>query len=396
MRQVGDTGVLPLEGLAGLIAALRAEGRRVIAPRVRDDAIVYDEIASVDDLPRGVTELQEAGRYRLAARDDDALFGFTVGPHSWKRYLFPPRSLLFRAERTADGFTTEAPAPDPRPLAFLGVRACDVRAIAIQDRVFVGGEHADPTYAAARSAAFVVAVQCGDAAPTCFCTSMGSGPRAEDGFDLALTELDAGAPPGPAGHRFLLQIGSERGAALVERLADRPDEASSGTPAASAGRAVAPATATDHDAARAATEHAVSRMTRSLDAANVRDVLLADPEHPRWADVASRCVSCANCTMVCPTCFCSTVTDTTDLTGDHAERWREWDSCFTLAHSYVHGGSVRASTRSRYRQWLTHKLATWHDQFGESGCTGCGRCITWCPPGIDLTQEVAALAARRP
>jgi ferredoxin len=96
---------------------------------------------------------------------------------------------------------------------------------------------------------------------------------------------------------------------------------------------------------------------------------------------------------VCPTCFCSGVEDHTDLTGQHAERVRVWDSCFGVEHSYMHGGPIRSTGRSRYRQWLTHKFGTWHEQFGSSGCIGCGRCITWCPVGIDVTEELAAIRA---
>ena len=99
--------------------------------------------------------------------------------------------------------------------------------------------------------------------------------------------------------------------------------------------------------------------------------------------------------MVCPTCFCTTVEDHSDLAGETAERVRSWDSCFTLDFSYVHGGSVRTETQSRYRQWMTHKLASWIDQFGTSGCVGCGRCITWCPVGIDITEEAAAIRQTR-
>jgi ferredoxin len=134
-------------------------------------------------------------------------------------------------------------------------------------------------------------------------------------------------------------------------------------------------------------------MTRAVRTEGIRELLAATLDHPRWDDVASRCLTCTNCTLVCPTCFCSTVEDVTDLTGRTAERWRRWDSCFTLGHSYLHGGSVRSTARDRYRQWLTHKLGTWIDQFGHSGCVGCGRCITWCPVGIDITEEVAALGA---
>jgi formate hydrogenlyase subunit 6/NADH:ubiquinone oxidoreductase subunit I len=200
---------------------------------------------------------------------------------------------------------------------------------------------------------------------------MGTGPQAESGYDLALTEL-LDAP-----HRFLVDVGSERGAELLAELPRRE------------------ATTSDLASAVASGEAARGRMGRTMETDGVRDLLLASLDSPRWDDVASRCLSCANCTLVCPTCFCSTVEDATDLTGDHAERWRVWDTCFSVDYSYIHGGSIRPSTRSRYRQWLTHKLATWQDQFGTSGCVGCGRCITWCPVGIDITEEVDALRAAR-
>jgi Fe-S-cluster-containing hydrogenase component 2 len=132
-------------------------------------------------------------------------------------------------------------------------------------------------------------------------------------------------------------------------------------------------------------------MGRKIDTVGIKELLYSNYEHPRWDQVAARCLSCANCTMVCPTCFCTTVEDVTDLSGEHAERWRKWDSCFTANFSYIHGGNIRATVKSRYRQWMTHKLATWIDQFGESGCVGCGRCITWCPVAIDLTEEVRAI-----
>jgi len=138
---------------------------------------------------------------------------------------------------------------------------------------------------------------------------------------------------------------------------------------------------------------AAGAMGRSMPAYGLHDLMTSSYDAARWNDVAERCLTCGNCTMACPTCFCTTVEDMTDLSGDHAERWQSWDSCFELDFSYLHGGPVRSSPRSRYRQWLTHKLGTWHDQFGSSGCVGCGRCIVWCPVGIDLTEEVAALQA---
>jgi ferredoxin len=359
---------MTVEGLGRLFDALERRGYRVLGPTVREKAIVYDELASPADLPRGWTDEQQGGRYRLRRRDDEALFGYAVGPHSWKRFLYPPVQPLWQADRTQQGVEI---VPEPHPaerLAFIGVRACELHAIAIQDRVFLGGNHVDPIYRARREGAFIVAVNCGQAGGTCFCVSMKTGPKADSGFDLALTEVQDGGR-----HRFLVEIGSGRGA---EVLAEVPR---------------ADADAEDRDAAQRATERAAAQMGRVMDTTDIKELLYRNYDHPRWADVADRCLTCANCTMACPTCFCTTVEDTADLTGDHAERWRKWDSCFTMDFSYIHGGSVRASPRARYRQWMTHKLATWFDQFGTSGCVGCGRCITWCPVGIDITEELRAI-----
>jgi ferredoxin len=357
----GGLHVLERERFDGLFEALARRGYTVIGPRVRDGAIVYDELRSAAELPVGWTDEQDGGHYRLRRRDDEALFGYAVGPHSWKQFQLPPDVRLFRARRSEDGGLTEIEEPpeDTARYAFLGARSCELHAIGILDRVLQRGTDA-----------FVVAVNCGQAGGTCFCVSMGTGPRARDGFDLALTEvLEDGR------HYFTLEAGSAAGAELVAELAP-----------ASAGRPEALA-------AEQATERAAAQMGREMDVTDIRSLLYRNLEHARWDDVADRCLTCGNCTMVCPTCFCTTVEETTDLTGEHVERHQRWDSCFTVDYSRMHGGSVRRSSRSRYRQWMTHKLATWFDQFGTSGCVGCGRCITWCPVGIDITEEVAAIRA---
>jgi ferredoxin len=365
-----DARVMGPEGLGVLVQTLRDEGYRVVGPTVRDGAIVLEEIASAAELPHGWTARHEAATYRVERREDDAVFGWAVGPHSWKQEFMPSRVRLWRAA-AANG---EAPAieeepPPERPLALLGARSCDLHAIAIQDRVFLEGRYVERDYALRREGAFVVAVNCGEPGGTCFCASMNTGPRAESGFDLALTELTDGE------HRFLVEVGSERGRAILEAL---PTRESVGA---------------DREAATAVTEHAVDRMGRQLETAGLPELLAANLDHPRYAEVADRCLTCGNCTLVCPTCFCTSVEDVNDLADGSAERWRSWDSCFSVDHSYIHGGSVRRSSRARYRQWLTHKFGTWFDQFGTSGCVGCGRCITWCPVGIDVTEELAAIRA---
>ena len=355
-------------GLDQLFGTLQRRGYTLIGPMVRDRAIVLDELDSTADLPAGWTDVQEGGSYRLARREDDARFGHNAGPNSWKSFLFPSELRIWKARQSADGLTvTEDGTPPPR-YAFIGVRSCDLHAIAVQDRVFLDGGYVDEDYRRRREGAFVVAVNCAQAAATCFCVSMETGPRATAGFDLALTEvLEDGD------HRFVVEVGTERGAEVLADLPHREAEAA------------------ELRAAERAIEHAAAGQTRAIETDGIKELLYRNREHARWDDVADRCLTCGNCTMVCPTCFCHTVEDVTDLAGEEAERTRRWDSCFTLDHSYVHGGSVHGSPKARYRQWMTHKLATWIDQFGTSGCVGCGRCIAWCPVAIDITEEAAEI-----
>jgi len=363
--------ILDRSGLDALIAALGDEGLEVLAPVERDGVLTHASIRSSDPLPAGRTDRQEPGRYRRIDRDDRAVFASAVGAESWKRRWLPPERRAWSARRTEDGaFRIEREPDDDAPRALFGMRPCDLAAARVLDRVLGAGPFPDPAHARRRASTWIVVAQCNEPGGTCFCASMGTGPHADDGFDLALTEcLD------PGGHRFLVEAGSDRGARLLARLPTRP--------------------ATDDDIGRARRQRAaaVARMGRSLDVRGLPERLAGATEHPHWARVAERCLACGNCTAVCPTCFCHTVEDRTDLDGARAERIRRWDSCFDAAFSYVHGDSVRAGRASRYRQWATHKFSAWHAQFGTSGCVGCGRCITWCPVGIDVTRELREVLA---
>ncbi|MEV4611600.1 4Fe-4S dicluster domain-containing protein [Kitasatospora sp. NPDC049258] len=373
MTDGNSAAVIDKGGLSALIAVLAGRGRTVIGPTVRDGAIVLAELSSGADLPYGWGVELEAGVYRLRAREDGAAFAHSAGPQSWKTFLHPPRVREWSAERTADGgLVVTADASVPPSYAFLGVRPCDLRAIAIQDRVLTGGSHADPAYRGRRERAFLVAVECTEPGATCFCVSMGTGPAVGPGYDLALTEVLDGD-----GHRFLVRAGSEEGEAVLAELPHRPADGAT------------------HAAAHDRVAEAADRMGRSMPPVDLRTLMRETLTAERWDDVAARCLTCGNCTMVCPTCFCTSTEDVTDLTGDHAERWRHWESCFDLDFSHLPTGPVRESPRSRYRQWATHKLGTWFDQFGSSGCVGCGRCIVWCPVGIDITEEAHALDRER-
>jgi ferredoxin len=376
--------VLLPPGLQLLINLLRERGWKVIGPTVRDGVVIHAEIDSIDQLPRGVADLQDAGSYRLRQHGDEALFRYVVGPQGWKSLLFPSRELLWSGKRNDSKDSTGSngsdlkiePAEVEAPhLALLGVRSCDLHALAIHDTILARRAVPDAAYVARRESTFIISLTCSDPAGTCFCASMGAGPVPDKGFDLSLTEL-----LDKDGHRFLVIAGTERGEDMLDELTTR-----------AAGDEVLLAARADREAARQVGEAAAGQMGRSLDTGGIRDLLYANTENPRWEEVASRCLSCTNCTLVCPTCFCTSVEDAGDLAGAETERWRVWDSCFTNDFSYLHGGSVRSSVSSRYRQWATHKLGSWIDQFGTSGCVGCGRCITWCPAAIDITAEVGAI-----
>jgi ferredoxin len=365
--------------LQRLIDVLRQRGYRTVGPKIADGAIVYADLETAGELPIGYVDRQDRGTYRLERAESVGHFDYVVGPDSLKKFLFPPRETLLKSDRTNGSWQMTQPTIDATPLAVIGVRSCDLHALAIQDKVFLGGPYVDPGYHARRANLFLVAVNCRRASATCFCHSMNTGPGIGSGFDLALTELD---------DTFVIQVGSPRGAEVMSQVEwtvctlQQVDDA----------RAI-PRALKERMSRRMHTQPGDPQAPRErfLDTSNIHDLLMSNLEHPRWSQVAERCLSCGNCTLVCPTCFCAMVEEVSDLTGDHVRRERAWDSCFTAEHSYTNTGTVRKTTYSRYRQWLTHKLATWIDQFGTSGCVGCGRCITWCPVAIDLTEEVAAI-----
>jgi ferredoxin len=363
------TAVLSRAGLDELIGTLISEGYRVVGPTVRDDAIVLAELTSGAELPAGWGVETAPGRYRLRRRTDEAVFAHSAGPQSWKQFLHPSRQKLW----STDGAGFSAPIEeDHPPYAFIGVRGCDLAAVATLGTVLGRGAHPDASFGRRRAGLFVVAAGCTEPGGVCFCASMGTGPAPGPGYDLALTEqIDED------GHRFIIEVGTAAGQRIMSLVNHRT------------------ATAEQVAAAHAAVEDAATHMGREMPSLDIRELLWQSRESPSWSDVAERCLTCGNCTMVCPTCFCTSTEDTSDLSGEHAERWQHWASCFELDFSYLHGGSVRSSGESRYRQWITHKLSTWHDQFGGSGCVGCGRCIAWCPVGIDITEEVATLARLR-
>jgi ferredoxin len=366
----GGSGFLPRSSFGDLVHALRRKGYTVIAPSRLDGVVTLQPIEGATEIASGLRDQQKPGSYRLVEGDKDLCFEYVVGPDSPKRFLFPSRHRLFQFHVEAGTFMLDAGPPQVPKLAFVGIRPCEIAAIKVQDRAFGVDESgaprcvSEPFYAETRRLALFVAVNCTRPGGNCFCLSMGTGPQATEGHDLALTELRGG---------FVLAVGSARGAELARELPVRE------------------ATSTEVELAEFKLDAAREHMGRRLQVDGLARALDEAVESPLWNDVARRCLSCGNCTLVCPTCFCSTVTESTTFLDDKIDRRREWESCFTHQFSYTTAGPVRNTIRGRYRHWVRHKLCTWWDQFGLSGCVGCGRCITWCPSGIDITEEAARI-----
>ncbi len=344
-----------------LLDVLVKTGFDCVGPQIREGAIVFDRLDNVAQLPSGWQDEQQPASYQLKQTGEPYWFNWANGASAIKPYTFAPQETLWEARRDNLGrirFTQTL--PQPRKTAIIGVRACDLAALAIQDQHFLQGEHVDPYYKVRRDNLFLIGVNCTHAAATCFCASTGDGPEITGGYDLLLSEIKEG---------FLLDADSFNGELVLGQVTH--------------------SAATDEQLSHARQRMKQARQQqRSLPE---KPSLYTQAQHPHWQEVGERCLACGNCTSVCPTCFCHQEVEKPAIDSSTSRHERLWDSCFQPGHSYLHGWQLRGNSTEYYRQWLTHKLDGWHQQFGRSGCTGCGRCISWCPAGIDLTEEVKAL-----
>ena len=351
-----------------LLNTLQDQGYTCVGPQVIDGAILFDEIQSVDQLPRGITDEQQAGSYTLNHSHSSKYFEWANGPQAIKPLVFTPKEKLWSSTQSVDGEISFSVAKQQtKKLAVIGARACDVAALKIHDQHFLQQQFVDPYYKARRENLLIVAVNCSHPASTCFCHSTGDGPFVSDSFDIALTELQNGfliEAQSPQGNKIIaalsLQNGTQEQLEESEKIKTR-----------------------------------ASKQNRALPKLDIKTRLFDELENENWHSIATKCLSCGNCTAVCPTCFCHSENEAPELDGSSSTHYREWDSCFGQGHSYIHGIPIRSETSQRYRQWLTHKFASWHDQYGRSGCVGCGRCITWCPVGIDVIESIKIIVERR-
>jgi len=358
---------LPHESLPKLFSALKDQGYLCVAPMVRGENIVYGPLDDATKLPWGYSDVQAPGKYTLTKTNNNKqAFAWSNGPSSIKPFLFKQQEVLWRVKKDENGRLCFQPQTETVAQALIGVRPCDIAAMGVQDKVFLEDDYVDVRYQSRRSSLFTVVVNCRYSSANCFCVAAGYGPKAEHGYDVAMTELDEG---------FVVNAGSDNGLDLLQRLK------------------LAKASQTQIDLSVDGILQAKKAQKREIPSPqHLRNGLLAEQYHARWDQIEDRCTSCGACTQVCPTCFCHKEMDFPSLEGDGAEHLREWDSCFSEKHGYVHGKVLRENKKSRYRQWLSHKFVHWQNQFSViSGCVGCGRCITWCPVGIDVTEELREL-----
>jgi len=345
--------------LNGLILNLQRQGFTVVGPSLAEGVVRLKELKGAGDLASGVVDIQGPGSYVLGG-ESASVFASVNGPDSPKMYLHPGEVELSRLVDKGSGVEPVSVFRSDKKYAFFGIRPCDLRGVEVMDRTMLMPGFEDPIYSALRHDSIFIVANCTRAGENCFCASMGTGPAAESGYDVALTELP---------QKLLYDI-PERSMGLFQGIELRP------------------ATEEELHEGEEMVRRTRERMGRTISAKDPARRMYAALDSRVWEKAAERCLACANCTMVCPTCFCNTIVDRTDLRDASVSRVRVWDSCLSKDFVYSAGGNPRQDRISRYRQFVMHKFAYWPDEFGTYGCVGCGRCITWCPVGIDITDTV--------
>lgn len=354
------SGYLSRDNLHELLTLLQAVGYNCVGPSVTEGAIQYDKIQTVDALPQGYELDISPGHVRAIKKNHERYFAWPNGPSGIKPWLYKSRELLWKAQANENGFVFSEPTIEADPIAYIGARACDLAALQLQDLHFMYSDFPDPYYSANRNALFIVGVNCSHAASTCFCASTDDGPEIFSGYDLLLDEFDEG---------YQVRFGSEKGLKIFEQLS------------------LTPVSLDNKAQAKSQLANVVASQERDMLHENMHANIFSNLDDKEWEKIAEKCLACGNCTSVCPSCFCHREVEVPALDGRSSTHFREWDSCFNQDHSYIHGLTVRDETRLRYRQWMSHKLGSWREQYGRSGCSGCGRCIAWCPVGIDFVAE---------
>jgi len=360
------TRLIFAEELTQIVAVLMAEGYTVIGPKDKKLALNLEKLSSPDELALGFVSEEKEGYYRLKPAKTLAIDA-AKPMNSPKYYTEKANQLLYTASQVNNQWEFKTAVVEPEPIAFFGLNACDVASLYILDLTFKQ-EFKDPVYEKNRQAVqFVVGVNCTHPGNNCFCSTYNTGPRLTYPYDLGLTCL---------GETYLVEAGSQKGKEVLAKLKSEP------------------ASQAHLQQKETLLEKAKKQMSKAFNLKKACQVLADNYEHPYWDEPSERCLSCANCINVCPTCYCYQIYRRANLSADEVAVFRSLDACHHLEFAAVHGGNFRPRRVDRLRHWVNHKIFWTIEQYGVPGCVGCGRCITWCPTAIDITEPVFRLGGR--
>ncbi|MFZ3069563.1 MAG: 4Fe-4S dicluster domain-containing protein [Anaerolineaceae bacterium] len=274
-------------------------------------------------------------------------------PHNTR---YPPKALFLPQSEALLKFTKFGQAqetlPAQRPRLVFGIRPCDAQAVTLLDTVFASSENHDPYWNTRRDTTIIVGMGCSDPCSTCFCTTVGSGPFSKPGFDALCTDL---------GDVFAIEVFTDKGVSLFSHLSQSTSE--------------------QDQQVEAIQQAATKGMEPVFETVDLKQKLDQQFESKYWEQISQSCLGCGICTFLCPTCFCFDIVDEVQ----RGERVRNWDTCmFRIYSQEASGHNPLPSRKERTRQRLMHKYSYWLDHAGKIGCTGCGRCVRYCPVGLDI------------
>ena len=322
--------------------------------------VVFGEISGVDEIPLAVSDIQKPGFYRVLPG-----YRFRHSHCSPKDFLLPPEHRVLTVSQNYE--VVEDIESMDSDIVFFGIKSCDRKAIDILDRILYN-KH--PVYTRRRDSVKIIVVEeCLEPGETCFCSAVNAGPTISKGFDIAYARLDQ--------NTVLFKYGSSVGEKMLRSIGLRK-----------AGK----------DTIKVyldMVEKAVSiTKSRIPDVKSIQGILReVASDRDLWEEVSSRCVGCGNCNYVCPTCFCTEIDDR--VGNGFSTRVGIWIGCLTYTYGLVAGGHFRRELFTRYRHFVLHKFLFYPKQVEDIGCVGCGRCITWCPLGIDLRDTLKRVAEVR-
>jgi ferredoxin len=314
----------------------------LIAPSDVSGEIIFQEVKSANEITFNYENCLNTPKDYLLLNDEPLL------RYDLKTLKIKPSNIRF-----------------PKIIIF-GCRPCDTRAVGLLDRFF-SRNFADPLYMSKRKNTFIITLACGKLGPDCLCTSTGSGPYLENGFDIQLVDMGEG---------YFFEAASADGRALVARFntlftavnADKKIQKKKVVNKARNSKKV------DFDLKKVYTNLACRHTPPAL-----------------WKDLAQRCQSCGGCLLICPNCSCFYVVDK-KITEQEGSRVRSLDACYYEGFTRLSGGYNPLSGRETMLQRkFYHKLCQQLDEFGEAGCTGCGRCSEVCPGNINWRDTIKSI-----